>query len=229
MLAALEKGLVSEEDIRRACVHVMRTRIRLGQLDKTEYDDIPLTAVSTEESKRHSLECALRSAVLLENNGILPLSDKLGTIAVIGPNADSREALTGNYNGTADEYVTFLDGIRERFSGRILYSQGCHLYKDRTQGLAQPGDLYSEALAMAECADVVVACVGLDATLEGEEGDRHLTEYADGSTERGQCLLHRICEKFGFSSLEYQSLDGLLEAIGIDRERICTYCWTGKE
>ena len=65
--------------------------------------------------------------------------------------------------------------------------------------------------------------------LEGEEGDRHLTEYADGSTERGQCLLHRICEKFGFSSLEYQSLDGLLEAIGIDRERICTYCWTGKE
>ena len=65
--------------------------------------------------------------------------------------------------------------------------------------------------------------------LEGEEGDRHLTEYADGSTERGQCLLHRVCEKFGFSSLEYQSLDGLLEAIGIDRERICTYCWTGKE
>lgn len=61
VLAALEKGLVSEEDIRRACVHVMRTRIRLGQLDKTEYDDIPLTAVSTEENKRHSLECALRS------------------------------------------------------------------------------------------------------------------------------------------------------------------------
>ena len=179
MLAALEKGLVSEEDIRRACVHVMRTRIRLGQLDKTEYDDIPLTAVSTEESKQHSLECALRSAVLLENNGILPLSDKLGTIAVIGPNADSREALTGNYNGTADEYVTFLDGIRERFSGRILYSQGCHLYKDRTQGLAQPGDLYSEALAMAECADVVVACVGLDATLEGEEGDTG-NEFSSG-------------------------------------------------
>ena len=68
----------------------MRTRIRLGQLDKTEYDDIPLTAVSTEESKQHSLECALRSAVLLENNGILPLSDKLGTLAVLGPNAARR-------------------------------------------------------------------------------------------------------------------------------------------
>ncbi len=179
ILAALEKGLVTEEDIRRACVHVLRTRIRLGQLDRTEYDDIPYTAVSTEEHKVASLECALRSAVLLENDGILPLSDSIGTIAVIGPNADSRDALTGNYNGTADQYITFLEGIRERFSGRILYSQGCHLYKDRCQGLAQPGDLYSEALAAAENSDVVIACVGLDATLEGEEGDTG-NEFSSG-------------------------------------------------
>lgn len=179
ILAALEKGLVTEEDIRRACVHVLRTRIRLGQLDRTEYDDIPYMAVSTEEHKAASLECALRSAVLLENDGILPLSDSIGTIAVIGPNADSRDALTGNYNGTADQYITFLEGIRERFSGRILYSQGCHLYKDRCQGLAQPGDLYSEALAAAENSDVVIACVGLDATLEGEEGDTG-NEFSSG-------------------------------------------------
>ena len=64
---------------------------------------------------------------------------------------------------------------------------------------------------------------------EGEEGDRHLEEYADCSTERGQCLLHAICEKLGFASLGYQTLDGLMEAIGIDRDKICTYCWTGKE
>ena len=64
---------------------------------------------------------------------------------------------------------------------------------------------------------------------EGEEGDRHLEEYADCSTERGQCLLHDICEKLGFASLGYQTLDGLMEAIGIDRDKICTYCWTGKE
>ena len=64
---------------------------------------------------------------------------------------------------------------------------------------------------------------------EGEEGDRHLEEYADCNTERGQCLLHSICEKLGFASLGYQSLDGLMEAIGIDRDKICTYCWTGKE
>jgi amidophosphoribosyltransferase len=65
--------------------------------------------------------------------------------------------------------------------------------------------------------------------LEGEEGLRHLDEYADADTERGQCLLHAICKKLGFDSLGYQSLDGLLEAIGIDREKVCTYCWTGKE
>lgn len=65
--------------------------------------------------------------------------------------------------------------------------------------------------------------------LEGDEGQKHLEEYADASTERGQCMLRAICEKMGFHSLGYQSLDGLMEAIGIDRDKICTYCWNGKE
>ena len=65
--------------------------------------------------------------------------------------------------------------------------------------------------------------------LEGDEGQQHVEEYADASTERGQCLLKTICEKFGFDSLGYQSLEGVLEAIGIDKEKICTYCWSGKE
>ena len=65
--------------------------------------------------------------------------------------------------------------------------------------------------------------------LEGDEGQKHLEEYADANTERGQCMLRAICEKFGFSSLGYQSLDGLLEAIGLDRDKVCTYCWNGKE
>ena len=65
--------------------------------------------------------------------------------------------------------------------------------------------------------------------LEGEEGFEHLEEYADRDTERGKCLRQAICEKLHFSSLEYQSLDGLAEAIGVDRCKICTYCWNGKE
>ena len=65
--------------------------------------------------------------------------------------------------------------------------------------------------------------------LEGDEGQKHLEEYADNTTERGKCLLKTICDKFGFDSLGYQSLDGVLEAIGIDRDKVCTYCWNGKE
>ena len=65
--------------------------------------------------------------------------------------------------------------------------------------------------------------------LEGDEGQKHVDEYADASTERGKCLLKSICEKFGFDSLGYQSLNGVLEAIGIDRDKVCTYCWNGKE
>ncbi|MBP3313097.1 MAG: amidophosphoribosyltransferase [Oscillospiraceae bacterium] len=65
--------------------------------------------------------------------------------------------------------------------------------------------------------------------LEGDEGQKHIEEYADGRTERGKCLLRAICEKFGFDSLGYQTVDGVLEAIGIDKDKICTYCWNGKE
>ena len=65
--------------------------------------------------------------------------------------------------------------------------------------------------------------------LEGSEGQKHLAEYADASTERGKCMLKSICDKFGFDSLGFQSLDGMLEAIGLDRDQVCTYCWTGKK
>ncbi|HAM15205.1 MAG TPA: amidophosphoribosyltransferase [Eggerthellaceae bacterium] len=65
--------------------------------------------------------------------------------------------------------------------------------------------------------------------LEGETGADHLDEYIDPTTERGKCLVKQICEDMGFDSLSYQSLDGMLEAIGIDRSKICTYCWNGHE
>ena len=65
--------------------------------------------------------------------------------------------------------------------------------------------------------------------LEGDEGQKHLEEYADANTKRGQCMLKTICEEFGFDSLGYQSLEGMLEAIGLPREKVCTYCWNGKE
>ena len=65
--------------------------------------------------------------------------------------------------------------------------------------------------------------------LEGEEGFKYIEEYSDSSTERGQKLRQTICDKFHFASLEFQSLEGLIKAIGLDECDLCTYCWNGKE
>ena len=65
--------------------------------------------------------------------------------------------------------------------------------------------------------------------LEGEEGFNHLDEYSDSSTERGKMLRQKICEKFHFDSLEFQTLEGIIKSIGLDECKLCTYCWTGKE
>lgn len=182
ILLALEEGKITEKDIRTACIQVMQTRFQLGMFEAQQpFSDIPITALSCPAHKSKSLAAAKRAMVLLRNEKqILPLSaDSLQTIAVIGPNADSRAALFGNYNGTADHYVTFLEGIQRIFSGRVLYAEGCHLFHDRCAELAQPGDRYAEAVAVAKAADVVILCLGLDATLEGEEGDTG-NEFASG-------------------------------------------------
>lgn len=108
--------------------------------------------------------------VLLRNNGILPLDEQaIHTLAVIGPNSYSRAALEGNYCGDADRYVTFLEGIQNRFHGRVLYAEGCHLYKDRCSSLAQAGDRYAEAEAVAKRADAVILCLGLMQPLKAKK------------------------------------------------------------
>ena len=67
------------------------------------------------------------------------------------------------------------------------------------------------------------------AELEGDEGVKHIDEYSNGNTERGKAMRKAICDKFQFESLEFQSIEGLIEAIGIEPCKLCTYCWTGKE
>ena len=184
MMEALQEGLVTEENITTACERLFTTRFLLGLFDDDcEYNSIPVTDADTDEHDEMALRAAEKSMVLLENDGTLPLDpSSVKTVAVIGPNADSIPALEGNYNGTSSRYVTFLEGIRSycRDHGiRVLYSLGCHLYKDRTSNLAQADDRLAEAMMYAEQADVTIACVGLDATLEGEEGDTG-NEYYSG-------------------------------------------------
>ncbi len=186
MLEAYERGLVSEATITEAAVRLFTTRYMLGLLDGSEYDGISLTEVEAPEHLALSKRAALEGAVLLKNNGLLPLDkSKLRTLAVIGPNADSRNALVGNYNGYASRYWTVQEGVMDYLddSGvRVMTAMGCHLFRDRYEPLSQPGDRYAEAEAVAKAADAVILCVGLDWTLEGEEGDAS-NSYASGDKE----------------------------------------------
>lgn len=183
---AVENGMVDEKRLDEAVENLFMARMKLGVLDEKEenpFDKIPYTAVDSEEMRRLNREVARRSVVLLKNeNHILPLDKKkLHTIGVIGPNADNRKALVGNYEGTASRYITVLEGIEDYVGEevRVLYSEGCHLYKDRTSNLAMEHDRDSEVRAVCEASDVIIAVVGLDATLEGEEGDTG-NEYGSG-------------------------------------------------
>ena len=172
---AYEDGLVSEEDIREAAVRVFTTRFRLGMFaDDCEYDKLSQADVDTKEHRALSYEASRRSIVMLKNDGILPLDrNKIKTIGIIGPTAASIDVLNGNYNGTASKYVNNVDGLRDAAGDdiRILYSEGCHLFKDEVQPLARHDDRISEALTVANNSDVVILCLGLDASIEGEEGD----------------------------------------------------------
>ena len=174
LLKAYEDGLVTEEEITEAAVHLFTTRFLLGLFAETEWDGIGYEVVDCKEHQLKNEEMARESCVLLKNDGILPLNrDAVKTIGVVGPNADSRLALIGNYHGTASEYITVLEGIRREAGEdiRILYSEGCHLWRDRVEGLAFANDRISEAVITARHSDVVILCLGLDETLEGEEGD----------------------------------------------------------
>ena len=182
LLKAYEEGLVTEEEITAAAERAFTTRYLLGLMDGCEYDDIPYEKVECEEHLKVADQLTRESVVLLKNNGILPLDADAGqTIGVIGPNANSRVALIGNYHGTSSRYITVLEGIQDKVghNGRVLYSEGAHLYKDRVEGLAWKNDRISEAVTVAKHSDVVILCVGLDETLEGEEGDTG-NSYASG-------------------------------------------------
>lgn len=186
LLKAVKDGIVKEETITRAVTRLFVTRMKLGLFDPQENVPYNVIDYSVVDSKEHQLlneKAAKKSAVLLKNEGgLLPLDKKAyKTIGVVGPNANNRKALVGNYEGTASEYITVLEGI-QRYVGddvRVLYSEGCHLCKDRIQGLAEANDRMSEVRAVADASDVIIACLGLDASLEGEEGDEG-NEFASG-------------------------------------------------
>lgn len=186
VVEAVKQGMISEERVDEALVNLFTTRMKLGLFDEkgsTPYDDIPYTVVDSKEMQQLNLEAAEKCIVLLKNEGnLLPLdASKIKTIGVIGPNANNRKALIGNYEGTASRYYTISEGIQEYLGDevRVLVSDGCHLYNEKISNLSQGNDRHSEVKAICDASDVVVMCLGLDPGLEGEEGDQG-NQYASG-------------------------------------------------
>ncbi len=170
---AYNEGLVTEEQIDQALVRLFTTRMRLGLFDQdVPYADIPYEANNAPEHATVNLTASEKSMVLLKNEGVLPLhADKIRKLAVIGPNADSRTALTGNYHGDASRYTTVLEGIEDRIGAdKVIYAQGCNLWRpDTNPNPYFPGEGFAEAILAVQHADAAVVVLGLDETLEGEE------------------------------------------------------------
>ncbi len=186
--AAVEQGLISEETIDRSVKRLMRARFKLGMFDPEEmvpFNQIPYEVNDSEEHRQLSLEMARESIVLLKNDGLLPLNkDEVKAIAVIGPNADDKQVLLGNYFGQPSRYVTVVNGIRNAVSkdAKVYYAQGCDMLQVHDSHWGNPPTAgFAEALAMAERSDVVVMCLGLSPILEGEEGS---VAESDGGGDR---------------------------------------------
>lgn len=186
LLEAVKEGLVTEETLSTAVTRLLTTRMKLGLFDPEDqvpYASIGYDQVDSKANRELNLKAAEKCVVLLKNeNNILPLKkDAIRTIGVIGPNADNRKALVGNYEGTASRYITILEGIQDYVGDdiRVRYSEGCHLCKEKVQNLAAGPDRMAEVQAVCEESDVIIACMGLDAGLEGEEGDQG-NQFASG-------------------------------------------------
>jgi len=191
LVRAVQQGLITEREIDQALYHTLWTRFCLGLFDPPErvpYSKFTIKDNNTPEHAQVALEHARQSIVLLKNNGILPLDrTKLKRIAVIGPNANSRTMLHGNYHGTAARPITILDGIKKLSSPAIevTYAIGCPIttnkaiapWSKQDNDTDRPLDeLRAEALALAAAADVIIYVGGLTPAQEGETFDRDSIE-----------------------------------------------------
>ncbi len=166
IVEAVRHHLVPESVLDQALTRLFSARIKLGMFDPptgNPYARIPASENDTPAHRETALRMAKESLVLLKNSGnLLPLKKAPGVIAVIGPNADSLDALVGNYNGDPSKPVTVLGGIRARFAqSKVVYVKGA--------GLVEADKSGDQAVEAARKADLVVMVAGLSAHVEGEE------------------------------------------------------------
>lgn len=167
LLQAVKQGLLPEKNVDNALRLLFTARMKLGMFDPpfmVPYSRIKPSENDTEAHRELALKAARESIVLLKNeNHFLPLKGDYKTIAVIGPDSDSEDAIEGNYNGTPSKPVTVLAGIRQRFQhSKVVYAEGT--------GLVEPAGPDSiDPIATARGADLVVLVMGLSPRIEGEE------------------------------------------------------------
>ena len=169
---AVQRGLLDEKEVDRSLERLLAARIRLGELDGNiePWSELPDEIVEGEEHRALSLKMAQESIVLLQNkDDVLPLDPK-ARIALVGPNANDREMLWGNYNPIPENSVTLLDALQKRVEN-LVYYKGCELVG---------GDISAERL---DDYDIVVFAGGISPKLEGEEMDVPLPGFRGGDRE----------------------------------------------
>jgi beta-glucosidase len=169
LLSAVKEGLISEADIDASVRRLLSAKFRLGLLDpqdRVPWSKTPASIIDSEAHRKVSREAAAESIVLLKNNGVLPLRRDPESILVTGPTAANTCALLGDYFGISSRLVTLLEGITAFVPEgcRIVYRTGCPLLS-----AAAPGVNYTYGTAAEN--EVTIAILGLDPSLEGEEGD----------------------------------------------------------
>lgn len=187
---ALAQNLIDEATIDHAVHQLFLARFKLGMFDPPEcvpFAQIPYEVNDCPAHRELALRTARESIILLKNDGLLPLDrTHLKTIAVIGPNADSVDALLGNYSGIPAQPITPLAGIRKKVEPDVdvLYVKGCNIVnkileiRDRNYN-----EQFASALTIARRADVVIMVMGLSQALEGENGQ--MENVGDGQSSQG--------------------------------------------
>ena len=169
LVTAVKKGLITEKEIDDALLPLVRTRFKLGLFDPM--DKVPFNSITNEvvDSKSHrglAYETAVKSMVMLKNNGALPLKNNLKRYYVTGPNAGNIDALIGNYYGVNGNIVTIYEGIVSSIApeSQLQYKQGIMLDRENPAN-----DNWT--IGEAQSADVVIAAIGISGLMEGEEGE----------------------------------------------------------
>ncbi len=191
-LDAVRQGLLSEEKINQSLERLLETRFKLGMFDSWEnskWANLGAKDVDTREKRELAKKVAQESIVLLKNsNNLLPITKEkhVKKIVVMGPSAASTTVLLGNYYGINPRLVTILEGIAGKIDSHpeitVDFHPGTGMYADSVQR--------GWTVGMAESADLVIACFGLDGMMEGEEGDA--VETKRGDRERIELPQHQV-------------------------------------